>query len=64
MTGRYAFVGRRVLSLVPLVLGILLLAMLLLDIAPGDPARNVAGPRAPQSEVDDVAHELGLDRPV
>lgn len=62
--GRYAFVVRRFVSLVPLLLGILLLVMLLLTLAPGDPARNVAGPRAPQSEVDDVAHELGLDRPV
>lgn len=64
MSGRYAFVARRVLSLAPLILGILLLAMLLLDVAPGDPARNVAGPRAPQEEVDDVARELGLDRPI
>lgn len=64
MTSRYAFVGRRLLSLVPLLLGILLLVMLLLTLAPGDPARNVAGPRAPQAEVDAVAHELGLDQPV
>lgn len=64
MSGRFAFVGRRLASLVPILLGILLLAMLLLDIAPGDPARNVAGPRAPQEQVDEVARELGLDRPV
>ena len=64
MSGRFAFVLRRLLSLLPLLLGILLLAMLLLSLAPGDPARQVAGPRAPQSEVDDVARELGLDRPV
>ncbi|KAA1427704.1 ABC transporter permease [Nocardioides antri] len=64
MSGRFAFVLRRLLSLLPLLLGILLLAMLLLSLAPGDPARQVAGPRAPQSEVDEVARELGLDRPV
>ncbi len=63
-SGRFAFVFRRLLSLAPLLLGILLLAMLLLSLAPGDPARQVAGPRAPQSEVDAVATELGLDRPV
>jgi peptide/nickel transport system permease protein len=62
--GRFGFVLRRLLSLVPLLLGILLLAMLLLSLTPGDPARQVAGPRAPQSEVDDVAHQLGLDQPV
>jgi peptide/nickel transport system permease protein len=64
VSGRYAFVARRFLSLVPLLLGILLLVMLLLTLAPGNPARKVAGPRAPQSEVDAIAHELGLDRPV
>jgi peptide/nickel transport system permease protein len=64
VSGRFAFVARRLVSLVPLLLGILLLVMLLLTLAPGDPARNVAGPRAPQAEVDAVAHELGLDRPV
>lgn len=64
VTGRFAFVARRVVSLVPLVLGILLLAMLLLSLAPGNPARNVTGPRASQGEVDKVAHQLGLDQPV
>jgi peptide/nickel transport system permease protein len=64
MTGRFAFVARRFLSLVPLLLGILLLAMLLLSLAPGDPARSVTGPRAPQEQVDRVAHQLGLDQPV
>ncbi|MGH3360143.1 MAG: ABC transporter permease [Nocardioidaceae bacterium] len=61
---RYGFVVRRVVSLVPLLLGVLLLVMLLLSLAPGDPARMVAGPRAPQSEVDSIAHELGLDQPI
>lgn len=64
MTGRYAFVARRVASLAPLLLGILFLVMLLLSLAPGDAARMVTGPRAPQSEVDAVAHLLGLDRPI
>ena len=64
MTGRYAFVGRRVASLVPLLLGILFLVMLLLSLAPGNAARMVTGPRAPQSEVDAVAHQLGLDQPI
>ncbi|GAB4004039.1 ABC transporter permease [Nocardioides ultimimeridianus] len=64
MTGRFGFVARRFVSLVPLTLGVLLLTMLLLSLAPGDPARMVAGPRAPQSQVDAVSHQLGLDQPV
>ncbi|MGH3449848.1 MAG: ABC transporter permease [Haloechinothrix sp.] len=61
---RYRFVLRRTASLVPLLLGIVLLVMLLLSLAPGDPARQVAGPRAPQAEVDRISHELGLDLPI
>ena len=64
MSGRFTFVLRRFTSLVPLILGILLLSMLLLSLAPGNPARMVAGPRAPQSQVDVVAHQLGLDQPI
>jgi len=59
---RYAFVPRRILSMVPLLLGILAILMLLLDLTPGDPARLVAGPRASADGVAAVAHELGLDR--
>ncbi|MQY08332.1 ABC transporter permease [Actinomadura macrotermitis] len=61
---RYGFVLRRGISLVPLLLGIVALVMLLLDLSPGDPARLVAGPRAPQAQVDQVRHRLGLDLPV
>ncbi|MFT4011232.1 MAG: ABC transporter permease [Nocardioidaceae bacterium] len=64
MSSRYAFVLRRIASLVPLLLGILFLVMLLLSLAPGDAARMVTGPRAPQAEVDQVAHQLGLDQPI
>jgi peptide/nickel transport system permease protein len=63
MSGRYGFVLRRLLSLAPLLLGILLLAMLLLSLAPGDPARQVAGPRAPQAEVAAVDRALARRRP-
>jgi len=58
---RYAFVLRRLLTLVPLLLSILFLLMLLLDLTPGDPARLVAGGRASDASVAQVAHQLGLD---
>ena len=58
---RYAFIGRRLLSLVPLLLGMLFLLMLLLNLTPGDPARLVAGPRASDESVAQISHQLGLD---
>lgn len=60
---RYAFIPRRLVSLVPLLLGILAVLMLLLSLTPGDPARLVAGSRASAESVAAVAHDLGLDRP-
>jgi len=61
---RYTFILRRLVTLVPLLLGILLLLMLLLDLTPGDPARLVAGARAPEARLDEVRTQLGLDLPV
>lgn len=63
-SGRFAFVGRRLLSLIPLLLGILLVVMLMLSLTPGDPAKLVAGPRASDEEVEVVRQQLGLDQPV
>lgn len=63
-SGRFGFVGRRLVGLIPLMLGILLVVMLLLELTPGDPARSVVGTRAPQEEVDRVRQQMGLDLPL
>ncbi len=47
-----------------MLLGIVLVVFLLLHVAPGDPARNVAGLRASQAEVEQVRVDLGIDRPI
>lgn len=62
-TNRFRFVVRRILTLIPLVLGILLVTTLLLDLTPGDPARLVTGPRASDEDVARVRSQMGLDKP-
>ncbi|QIG39494.1 ABC transporter permease [Microbacterium sp. 4R-513] len=64
LSNRYGFVVRRLASLVPLLLGILLVVMLLLALTPGDPARLVLGPRATQDEVAQAREQLGIDQPL
>lgn len=64
LSNRYGFVIRRLASLIPLLLGILLVVMLLLALTPGDPARLVVGPRASQDEVDRARTQLGVDQPL
>lgn len=62
------YLARRALSLVPVWLGISLLAFVLANIAPGDPAVLILEARFDQpptaEQVDDLRHELGLDRPL
>jgi len=59
-TARY--VTRRLLHMLPLVLGVLVATFLLLSLAPGDPARQVAGLRASDEQVEQVRARLGLDQ--
>ncbi|AZI58205.1 ABC transporter permease [Nakamurella antarctica] len=63
-SNRFGFVVRRLASLIPLLLGILLVVMLLLSLTPGDPARLVVGPRASDAEVDRAREQLGVNQPL
>ena len=58
---RSRFVLRRLLQAIPLLLAITFFVFLLLKIAPGDPARLVAGVRAPEERVAEIRDDLGLD---
>lgn len=62
--GRYGFVFKRLILTIPLLLGIVLLVFLILQITPGDPARQIVGLRATQQQVSQVRDQLGLNDPV
>jgi peptide/nickel transport system permease protein len=61
-----ALVARRVLQAVPLLLGAVVLNFLLIHLAPGDPARTLAGESgaATPEVVEQLRHDFGLDRPL
>jgi peptide/nickel transport system permease protein len=59
-----AYIGRRLLALPPMLLIISLLVFGLSVIIPGDPARTIAGLNAPQSEVNRISAQLGLNKPL
>jgi len=61
MTG---FVGRRLLLVVPTLLGVLVAAFLLLEVAPGDPVQEMVGERADSLTIARLRAELHLDDPV
>ncbi len=62
--GRYAFLLRRPLELIPVLIGISLITFILLQLTPGDPARLMLGPKASADAIAAVRERYGLDQPV
>ena len=60
----FAFLRRRVVQMVPVLIGISLVTFFMIHLIPGDPARNMLGPRATPERVAELRRELGLDEPL
>ena len=58
------YVVKRLLSTIPVLLGISLLLFFMLRMLPGDPAQVLAGQMATPEEIENIRHQLGLDRPI
>jgi peptide/nickel transport system permease protein len=58
------YVLKRLLSTLPVLLGISLLLFFMLRMLPGDPAQVLAGQMASQEDIKLIRHQLGLDRPI
>jgi peptide/nickel transport system permease protein len=58
------FLIRRLLLLVPVVLGVATLTFLLMHLSPGDPARTYLGDRATPAAIAALRHQWGLDQPL
>ncbi len=59
----FAYICRRVLATIPVMLFVALFVFSLLFIAPGDPAAIIAGDQASPDDVEKIRASLGLDRP-
>ena len=58
------FLARRLLLTIPVLLGVATLVFSLIHLIPGDPAQAMLGEAAPQADVVELRHRLGLDRPL
>jgi len=58
------YVARRLLHLVPIVLGVTFLCFFLIHLVPGDPARTILANQATDQRVAFLHHQWGLDRPL
>lgn len=57
------YIFRRLLALIPVLLGVAFIVFTLLYITPGDPARMALGDQAPQSAVEEFREREGLNKP-
>ncbi|HEY9649799.1 MAG TPA: ABC transporter permease [Coleofasciculaceae cyanobacterium] len=58
------YISKRLLQLIPVLLGITLLVFTLLHLIPGDPAMVMTGERATPEQVEALREQLGLNQPL
>lgn len=59
-----AFILRRLLGAIPLLLGVATLIFFVLNLAPGDPTAFYFSPTIPPEVIDQIRRNLGLDQPI
>lgn len=57
------FIIKRLLALIPVLIGVTLLVFFILDLAPGDPAKTILGEQARPEDIAALREEMGLDDP-
>ena len=55
------YIGKRLLWMLPVVLGISFILFTIMDLTPGDPARVILGEYASQEDVDALREDMGLN---
>ena len=59
----YKYIAKRLVMLIPVMLGVSFIVFTLMYLTPGDPAKIMLGESAPKEEVAKLREELGLDDP-
>ncbi len=60
----HIYVIRRLLQLVPVIIGVTLVSFLMLQLIPGDPAQVLAGEAASVEQIEQMRENLGLNEPL
>ncbi len=55
---------RRLLRMIPVILGMTIIVFFMIHLVPGDPARTLLGPRAPAEAIEAFNLRWGFDRPL
>src|SRR3972149_6124968 len=59
-----AYIAKRLLLTIPVLVGVAFIVFVMVRIIPGDPAQVIAGEAATREFVEELRRELGLDRPI
>ncbi len=60
----WKYILKRIMYLIPVLIGVTFLVFMILSLAPGDPALTILGPTATTESVEQLREELGLNDPV
>jgi len=58
------YIIKRILWIIPIMLGVITIIFIISSLTPGDPAASLLGSTATQEEIDAMHHTLGLDQPL
>ena len=58
------YIARRILSLIPVLIGVSIIVFALIRMIPGDPVTVMLGERARAEDIERVREEMGFDRPI
>ncbi|MBM7714887.1 ABC transporter permease [Siminovitchia sp. FSL H7-0308] len=59
----YAYIGRRIFVLIPVLLGMTIITFAIVHMIPGNPAQTILGEAAKESTVKELEERLGLNKP-
>lgn len=60
----WSYIGKRLIMLIPVLIGISVFVFLIMHMTPGDPAMLMLGESAPTEELENLRRELGLNEPL
>lgn len=60
----WKYILKRLLALIPVMIGVTLIVYVVIDFAPGDPAKTILGPAATPEGIAQLREELGLNDPL
>ena len=58
------YIGKRLLAMIPVILGVTLIVYCIMSLAPGDPARSMLGEQATEEQIQELRDEMGLNDPI